>query len=425
MIISDPVAFRYATLRAIMAIRETGSALRAAEIVHRSQPAITMALSGFEKQLGRTLFTRTSRGMDVTPDGAVLCRRIGQGFEHLQSAEAYLAQRRGTRNPLPFHRLVTETQLTMLSALVDNGAFSAAARKLGYAEPSVHRALRELETLAGVKLWERFGARIEPTPEARELARFGELCRNELNAGLDEMAERQGVVNGRVTIGSLPLARSEWLPEAVTRLVETYPQARVAIVDGPYDELVRGLRHGQIDFILGALRDPRPARDIVQTPLFDDPLAIVVRAGHPLADGFDSANDKLSPEQLDALAWILPRGDTPARASFESFMAFKGLASPSNVIECSSLVATRALLLKSDHAALLSARQIGIEVEAGLLKIMGPPLTGTSRSIGITTRAGYRPTLLQQSLLDRLMAYPLEAAPTHQPGRAGEFPIVA
>src|SRR5690606_16152732 len=138
-----------------------------------------------------------------------------------------------------------------------------------------------------------------------------------------------------------------------------YPDARIRLIDGPYNEQLAALRHGRIDFILGALRDPLPAADVEQELLFDDPLTIVVRSGHPFAENFDSAQDKLTPEQLGALSWILPREATPARDNFNRFMINKGLQPPSRVIECSSLVAIRALLLRTDHAALLSARQVG------------------------------------------------------------------
>ena len=396
--------FNLMTLRAVWAIHESGSALKAAGLVHRSQPAITAALGTFEKQLERPLFTRNARGMSPTPHGRVLCARVALALTHLRNAESYLATRRNPKAALPFHRLVHETQLAALSALLKTGSFSAAARQLQRAESSVHRSLRELETLCGIKLWERYGSGIEPTPEARELARHGELCWSELAAGLDEMAEQQGIMNGRVTIGSLPLTRSRWLPDAVTRLVSLHPHAQVVIVDGAYGELLRGLRHGQIDFVLGALREVKPEKDIVQTPHFDDQLAIIVRSGHPLAAGFDSDMDKLSAQQLADLSWILPRVDTPARRRFAEFLSYKGVPWPDRAIECSSLVATRALLLQSDHAALLSVRQIGIELETGLLKVLGPSLTGTTRSIGITTREGYRATALQQKLLDLLIS---------------------
>jgi DNA-binding transcriptional LysR family regulator len=156
---------------------------------------------------------------------------------------------------------------------------------------------------------------------------------------------------------------------------------------------------------MGALRDPAPVDDIVQEWLFSDPWLILVRPGHPLAAGFDSDADKLTPAQLDSLSWVLPRRGAPGREIFERFMAAKGVAPPSSVVECSSFVTIRALLLESDHAAILSRQQVESDVSQGMLKIMGPPLTGSDRPIGLTTRKGFVPTRLQQAFLDDVRQY--------------------
>ena len=215
------------------------------------------------------------------------------------------------------------------------------------------------------------------------------------------MREIQGIMEGTLRIGALPLARSQWLPKALAATLKDFPDARVAIVDGPYTEQVSALLHGRTDFPLGALR-MRPPENLTQEKVFTDPVLILVRADHPLAPGFDSATGQLTPAQLGRLSWILPRTGTPGRNNFEAFMATKGLPPPHRVIESSSLVATREILLRSDYAAILSAQQVEVEVSSGLLKVMGPPLTGSARDIGITTRSAFMPTRLHEGFLSNL-----------------------
>ncbi len=69
------------------------------------------------------------------------------------------------------------------------------------------------------------------------------------------------------------------------------------------------------------------------------------------------------------------------------------------MIECSSLVAIRSLLLDSDRVALLPARQVELEVEMGILAASPQPLEGTGRDIGITVRKNWQPTRLQKRFL--------------------------
>jgi LysR family transcriptional regulator, regulator for genes of the gallate degradation pathway len=393
-------ALKLRRLQAVQAIYQYRSALKAADHVHMSQPAVTGALAALERDIGARLFERTSRGMVPTGAGEAFCARITSAFAYLKSAEAMIGQVRKSGTPL--HRLISEGQLRALGAVIEAGSFSEAGRRLGLSQPSIHRAVRELETLCGVALFRRHSAGLEASFEGRELSRYGALCMAELAIGLDELKEIEGVIEGNITIGALPLARSQWLPQAMARTLEAFPKARFSIIDGPYEEQWHGLMHGRIDMILGALREP--AKDIEQIFLFDDPLVIVVRADHPFARDFDSAADKLTSDQLGSLSWILPRQGTPARRNFEAFMSTKGLSAPSQVVECSSLVATRALLLETDHAALLSVRQIGLERDLSLLKVMGPPLTGSSRPIGITLRKAFRPTQLHKHVLEALKA---------------------
>ena len=77
--------------------------------------------------------------------------------------------------------------------------------------------------------------------------------------------------------------------------------------------MLDALQHGRADLLIGALRESPPA-DVVQEHLFDDPLAVIARVGHPLARAFKARRRR----PLLALArypWIAPRlarrcGDT-------------------------------------------------------------------------------------------------------------------
>ncbi|GJD48633.1 HTH-type transcriptional regulator GltR [Methylobacterium crusticola] len=56
-------------LRAFVAVAETGSFTAAAEVVHRSQSAVSQKVLRLEEILGRRVFERTSRTLSLTPDG--------------------------------------------------------------------------------------------------------------------------------------------------------------------------------------------------------------------------------------------------------------------------------------------------------------------------------------------------------------------
>ena len=60
---------------------------RAATILMNNQPNISRAMNNLEKQLGCTLFTRSNRGISLTPEGKKLYNHVAVAYRHLQAAE--------------------------------------------------------------------------------------------------------------------------------------------------------------------------------------------------------------------------------------------------------------------------------------------------------------------------------------------------
>src|SRR6202790_1213873 len=56
-------------LRTFIAIVETGSFTRAAEVVHKTQSAVSMQMKRLEERLGKAIFARDGRASKLTEDG--------------------------------------------------------------------------------------------------------------------------------------------------------------------------------------------------------------------------------------------------------------------------------------------------------------------------------------------------------------------
>jgi DNA-binding transcriptional LysR family regulator len=382
-------------LSAALEVRRLGSISRATERIHLSQSAITQGLMKLERELGFEIFTRSHDGLNPTPAGDIFLDRTQTAINFLCRMDSFPGQRGNKGSPL--YRSLTASQLRALMTVVEQGSYTLAARHLTLAQPTVHRAVRDAESICGYTLFAKSPSGLEPSWHARQLARHIALFFAELSQGIEEVQEYHGRMTGCLRIGSLPLARTRMVPRAVVNLLEEYPEARVSIIDGPYDEQLHALLHGRLDIIVGALRDPPRSPDIEQRALFRDSLSIVVRPGHPL-----EKRGSVSPSELQQLDWIAPRDNTPAREAFTQFFENNGLSPPEHVIECSSLVATRGVLMESDRAALLSARQVEVDVSFGLLSVSSRHLQNTGRNIGVAHRKGWKPTLVQQRFLQRL-----------------------
>ena len=365
-------------LRALGVIARLGSITAAAEAISLTQPAITQAVGKLEAQLGQSLFERRPDGMRATEAALVFAPRIDRALSHIASPR------------------VTMTQMRALIMLADSGTYAGASATTGLAQPSLHRAIADLSLALKRELVERRGKGIALTEQGKRTVRSFRLARAELEAGLSELASLQGRETGRIAIGAMPLSRARLLPAAVTVFHRQHADIRINIVEGSFQELIEPLRDGELDLMIGALRDPSPGEDVVQHPLFDDRPVVLGRTGHPLAAQTPSI------AEMAEYRWTVPAPGTPLRVQWEKMFTDAGLPPAEVPIECGSVITIRQILLNSDFLTLLSPDQVAVELEAGwLVKIADTP-PGLTRTIGITNRSGWRPTAMQQAFIAEL-----------------------
>lgn len=78
---------RLAQLRLLVAIAETGSLQRAAQVLHITQPAATKSLRLLEEAAGDVLVQRGGTGSVLTPVGEILCKRARLVMAELRDAQ--------------------------------------------------------------------------------------------------------------------------------------------------------------------------------------------------------------------------------------------------------------------------------------------------------------------------------------------------
>jgi DNA-binding transcriptional LysR family regulator len=373
----------------------------AARAAHLSQPAVTQAIGSLESEFGSTLFERTVQGMELTEAGRLCAVRVKRTLQRLQDAIAGAAQQ--PRGAAAVMHGITARQLQALVVVLDAGGFGPGARAVGTTRATLHRGAKELEQRLGICLFETTSHGLRPTREALRLGMQVQIAIAELAQARAETSAAGGMERGATVIGAMPLSRSYMVPDAVLRFAARRPQHRVAILDGPYESLLDALRRGRADVLLGALRDEVPS-DVVQESLLQDPLAIIVRRGHPLDKLTGGGRRAPTAEALLSFPWIAPRAGSPLRRHFERLFVGLDGAPPAAAIECNSLIAARSLLLGSDRAMLLSAQQARHELAARELIALPHPAGRVVREIGLTLRRDWQPTAAQAELLDTLRA---------------------
>lgn len=371
--------------RTFLAAARHSSITGAAREINRSQTSVTKSLQDLERELGVELFDRTSKGVTLTAYGKALeagATQAAAAFEAARGLVPPLLMHNSPSAARFFQMDVSDKWLDSFLATAEQQNLAGAAKQLGVTTAAVSANLRKLEDTLNSTLFERLPNATIPTTFAKQLVQHVKLARSHLRHASDELSGMKGVKTGRVAVGSLPFVRTLVLPRAITMMRHSHPYIDVSTLEGRYDDLVAALRCGDLDLVVGALRGESRDADLTEEALIEDELSLIVRRGHPLQE----RNDIDWPDLLD-YEWILPRRGTPTRELFEAALISHDLKAPQHVVETSSTVLLRGLLLETDHVTVLSRHQIYYEEKHDMLTALPFKLPHTRRPIGITCRA--------------------------------------
>jgi LysR family transcriptional regulator of gallate degradation len=360
---------------------------RASEECHLSQPAVTQAVGKLEEQIGAGLLERRASGSYLNELGVIFQRRVERLFAQVEAALVDLGI-------APYHAPVlasriTRSQIRSLIAIFENGSFAQAARALAISQASLNRTARDLERNLQLPLYHRTASGIVVTTAGAEFARKLKLATREIEWGIEEVDAARGRCGGQLVVGAMQGAGSYLLASVLNEFMSDFPEANIRISNGSAADMLRTLRGGDVDLVIGLLSNPGP-EDLVQEPLVQTPFAIVARQGHPLLK-----KRKVTLDDLAAYDWVVGTAGSGRRVCFETL--FSGRTLPPAKIETYSLPVIRLLLTHGDSLTLLTSYELMYEDDA-----LAPVSYGQIKpvpSLGVTARTDWLPTQLQTSFL--------------------------
>jgi DNA-binding transcriptional LysR family regulator len=177
---------------------------------------------------------------------------------------------------------ITVDQMRTFIAAVDEGSFSAAARKLQRAQSAVSQTLANLEAQIGVKLFDRSARYPRLTEAGRSLLVDARAVADNVDGfKARARAMRQGL-EPELSVAMDVMYPMEALTRAATHSRKTYPHTPLRL----YVEVLGGVIAPVLDRkcsigVIGSL--PVVPEELQSEPLPDLPMATVVSPAHPLA----------------------------------------------------------------------------------------------------------------------------------------------
>ncbi|MBN3792216.1 LysR family transcriptional regulator, partial [Burkholderia sp. Ac-20353] len=185
-------------------------------------------------------------------------------------------------SPWGFRTRLKTRQLLLVVALADEGGIHRAAAALNITQPAASKLLRELEETIGAVLFERLPRGMRPTLYGDALIRHARAALGSLDQAREELAALKAGHLGHVAVGAITSPGLRLVPPAVAAVKGTHAGVHVSIEIDTSNVLLERLAQDKLDIVLGRLSAEHDKLHLRYEPLTGEPVAAVVRPGHPL-----------------------------------------------------------------------------------------------------------------------------------------------
>ena len=230
--------------------------------------------------------------------------------------------------------------LHILLAVAKSGSMGKAAVDLAISQPSVSKAIADVEGTLGLRLLDRGPKGIEPTMFGHAVLKCGVAVFDELRRGVTELEHLVDPSAGELYVGCTETMAAGFASHIIDVLSRQYPRVVFHLVSADRNTLLnRELSQRTIELVIAPTAGLPPEGDTDCEVLFDDQFVVMVGAG---TKWVRKRNVRLA-DLLDE-PWILPPPESlPGQSIAQAFRA-TGLTPPRSHVVSFSVSAHHHLL---------------------------------------------------------------------------------
>jgi len=211
-------------------------------------------------------------------------------------------------------------ELLAIVAVADQGSFVAATRLLKIGLPTLSRTVKRVESLVGVRLFERTTRRVDITPAGRAFVAIAQRLLSDLQLSLQNLGEVAAEQRGQVSISTFGVFAHEMLPPIFREYLATRPEIQLQVHAGPFTDVLERVVSGQSDF--GITYVDTVPDTVHRVNLRKEPMYVVLPHDHPLAQ---DKRASLSLAELQGTPLVSLPPDTHTRRMLDAAAASAGV----------------------------------------------------------------------------------------------------
>ncbi|MFD4197189.1 LysR family transcriptional regulator [Amycolatopsis thermoflava] len=216
--------------------------------------------------------------------------------------------------------MVERRQLEYFVAIVEHGGFTAAAKALHVAQPSLSRSIGKLEHELGVTLFHRVGRHAVLSTAGEALADRARLVLRDLDALRAAAGAIGDGAAGRVDVAATSSSGLEPVTSVIAELARRHPGVTVSTSSAmSAAEVVAMVLQGRCEVgVCGSAERPS-GQGLVTHHLRDEEFLLVVPPG-----ALDVPGPSVGPEVLRGMRFVVTKPATAVRALFDRLAATVG-----------------------------------------------------------------------------------------------------
>ena len=256
---------------------------------------------------------------------------------------------------------VSLRQLRVFESAANHRSFSRAAESLHLTQPGVSMHIKELETNAGLPLFERIGKKLFVTEAGEELLiRAREILRS-IKAADEALDGLKGLRRGRINLAVVSTAKY-FVPQLLASFRKEYPELEIRLAVNNRTSVIEQLVANEVDLaIMG--RSPH-SLDMVAEPFAQNPHVIIAAPDHPLA-----ARSRLPVAALAKETFIVREPGSGTRLAMQQFFEQANVEFKVGM-EMASNETIKQAVMAGMGISFISIHTIGLEMQSKRLSVL-------------------------------------------------------
>jgi len=205
-----------------------------------------------------------------------------------------------------------DNRLKAFCHLVEMRSFSKAGEAILITQSAMSHLIKHLEDEIGVKLLNRSGRKVIPTPagwvfykQAKKILEAYKTLGDDINRLIKE-------IKGPLNLGASTIVAKYLLPQVIYGFSKRFPEVQIDLTVSNTEAIIKELQQGNID--LGIVEGNLKDKGITLEEIADDEIVLIVSDENPLAK-----KEHITQQDFMSQPFIMPQAGSGLREFIENF----------------------------------------------------------------------------------------------------------